>query len=78
MNYHEFILNLGWYKENVNYDTFCEDLFPDLPSVNRFDNYLPKKFTLMQNNFFIFYSSLDASRQEKLIGIVLQQQQHTH
>jgi hypothetical protein len=70
MNHHDFLVKLQQYKENTNYDTFCEDLFPDLPSVNRFDDYLLKKFMLMQNHFFAFYFSLDACRQEKLIAIL--------
>lgn len=70
MSDNAFILKIGWYKDNTNYDTFCEDIFPDLPSVNRFDDYLEKKFLQMQNNFFVFFSSLDTFRQDKLIAII--------
>jgi hypothetical protein len=65
-----FLLKVGYLKDNMSFETFMTKLFPDLPPANEKDDYLEKKYNLMQENFFYFFSSLDTHRQEIFISMV--------
>lgn len=67
----EFLLKVGYLKDNMSFITFTTKLFPDLPPANEYDDYLEKKYIMMQENFFYFFSSLDRHRQEIFISMVM-------
>jgi len=71
MNIKTFLLHVGYLKDNISFHEFSNQIFPDLPQVNELDDYLEKKYILMQENFFYFFSSLDIHRQDKFISLVM-------
>lgn len=71
MNIKTFLLHVDFLKSNISFHEFSIQIFPDLPKVNESDDYLEKKYMLMQENFFYFFSSLDNHRQDKFISLVI-------